>query len=91
MTRIFGLLTLAAAIFAFSTTASHACGLNWRELREVHSDNHHYFVHAGNCSRSITLVRACTCPDEAEILAQEYRDRDYRLVWIKTTPETYGG
>lgn len=85
MTRILGLLTFAAAFFVFDAQTSQA----WGELPAVNSDDHHYFVHAGNCSRSITLVRACTCPDEAEVIAQEYRDRDYRLVWIKTTPNTY--
>jgi hypothetical protein len=85
MTRILRLLTLAAAFLAIHTQTGQA----WGERPEVRSDDHHYFVHAGNCSRSITLVRACTCPDEAEIIAQEYRDRDYRLVWMKTTPNTY--
>lgn len=83
MTRIFGLLALALTLIA--PQASQAYG----ERFELNSDNHHYFVHAGNCNRSITLVRACTCPDEAEYIAQEYRDKDYRLVWIKTTPNTY--
>lgn len=85
MTRLLGILTLAAAFVNVGTQSSQALDVK----AEVSNENDHYFVHAGNCSRSITLVRACTCPDEAEILAQEYRDRDYRLVWIKTTPETY--
>jgi hypothetical protein len=79
-------LSLTLGMLACNLATSQAYG----EKLEVDSNNHHYFVHAGNCSRSITLVRACTCPDEAEYIAQEYRDRDYRLVWIKTTPKTYG-
>jgi len=85
MTRIFALLALALPLIALTPNASHAYG----ERLEVNTDDHHYFVHAGNCSRSITLVRACTCPDEAEIIAQEYRNKNYLLVWVKTTPNTY--
>ena len=85
MIRTISLLALALAMIAPQT--SPACGVPL----ELKSDNYHYFVHAGNCSRSITLVRSCTCPDEAEYIAQEYRDKDYRLVWIKTTPNTHGG
>ncbi len=82
MTRIFGLLALALTLIAPQTTQAYG------ERLELNSDNHHYFVHAGNCSRSIRLVRACTCPDEAECIAEELREKN-RLVWIKTTPNTY--
>ena len=82
-----GFLGLAGGLLLAVPQTSEACGGRIAFQRE--QENYHYFVHAGNCSRSITLVRSCTCPDEAEIIAQEYRDKDYRLVWIKTTPETY--
>ena len=83
MARLFGLLALALLFSAPQTTRAYG------ERLYVDDNNHHYFVHAGNCSRSIGLVRACTCPDEAEVIAQEYRDQNYRLVWVKTTPNTY--
>lgn len=87
MTRgtCFWAIGLAFGLLAAMPQSSQAFG----ERPEVSSDNHHYFVHAGNCSRSIRLVRACTCPDEAECLAAELREKN-RLVWIKTTPNTYG-
>jgi hypothetical protein len=83
-TKFFAGIGLALGLLAGVPPTSQASD----ELTAVQSDNYHYFVHAGNCSRSIRLVQACTCPDEAEYYAEQLREKN-RLVWIKTTPQTY--
>ena len=84
MTRILGLLTLAAAIFAFDAPASQAGDTQFA----TSSDNYHYFVHAGNCSRSLHLAAACTCPDEAAYLAGQLRGTNLHC-WVSTSADTY--
>ncbi len=85
MTRILGLLTLAAAILAFDAPASQADDV----LSTASSDNYHYFVHAGNCSRSMQLRGSYTCPDEAAYAAQELQGKGYVRVWVNTSPRSY--
>lgn len=77
-------LCLTLGLMAALPTASQAFG----ERPAVVSDNHYYFVHAGNCSRSLYLAAACTCPDEAAYLAEQLGEKHLHC-WVSTTPDTY--
>ena len=83
-TWLLAVLAMTGGLLVSMPQTSHANG----EKPELSSDNLHYFVHAGNCSRSIRLTAGCTCPDEATYLAAELRAKN-RIVWVSTTPDTY--
>lgn len=50
---------------------------------------YHYFVHAGNCSRSMHLRGSYSCHDEAAFAVEELKDQGFTILRISSSPKSY--